>query len=272
MQLVAFGGDMRMEGVCLAAQRAGWNALHVRERKQEIGEADAVLLPWPVSFVQEKLVGAETLTKTETLDLLPRCRILLHGRNVDERELGNAQRLLRPETDEEFQMQNACLTAEGAVLCAVRELGGALLSRTCVVTGFGRIGRQLAVRLCAMGMFVMVCVRSEAQMHAAHSLGAHPMPLAQLARAVSGADVVFNTIPARIWDEGTLAHLPKGTPVIELAGAPYGADPELARRMGVRLNIESGLPGRYAPMEAGAALFQTVLRALEAEKGEKRNG
>lgn len=272
MQLVALGGDMRMEGVCLAAQRAGWEALHVRERKQKIGEADAVLLPWPVSFARERLVGAETLTKTEALDLLPRCRILLHGRNVDERELGNARRLLRPETDEEFLMQNARLTAEGAVLCAVRELGGALLSRACVVTGFGRIGRQLAVRLCAMGMFVMVCARSEEQMRAAHSLGAHPVPLAQLARAVSGADVVFNTVPARIWDEQTLARIPKGTPVIELAGAPYGADPELARRMGVRLTIESGLPGRYAPMEAGAALFQTVLRALETEKEEKRNG
>lgn len=274
MRLIAFGGDMRMEGACLAARKAGWDALHVKDEEtaQEIERADAVLLPWPKSFAEEKLVGGGKLTKEKTLSLLPLCRVLLHGSGVSAEEMRKAQLCLNPERDEAFLLQNARLTAEGAVAAAMQKMEGALLLKTCVITGFGRIGRELAARLCAMGMFVIVCARSETQMRMAHALGAHPTPLAQLASVVSQADVVFNTVPARIMGEETLSKIPKNAPVIELASSPYGADPELAKRMGVRFFVESGLPGRYAPMDAGAALFGAVLRTAQKEQEGERNG
>ena len=42
-----------------------------------------------------------------------------------------------------------------------------------------------------------------------------------------------------------------------------------ALALGVRVEVESGVPGRYAPLDAGAALFDAALRRL---KGEKRDG
>lgn len=273
MRLIAFGGDGRMEGACLAAKRAGWDALHVKDASdaEQTGAADAVLLPWPKSFADGKLVGLEALSKKEVLALLPPCRAVLHGGGVGAQELGGAEKIVQPERDEAFLIRNAQLTAEGAVLRAMQRMDGALLSKTCVITGFGRIGRELAQRLCAMGMFVIVCARNEAQMRLAHAMGAHPTPLAQIEAAVSQADVIMNTVPARIMGEETLMRIKTGTPVIELASTPYGADPELAARLGVRFFVEGGLPGRYAPMDAGAALFEALARAMDAEQGGKKH-
>ncbi|MFQ9806025.1 MAG: hypothetical protein ACLR07_05905 [Christensenellales bacterium] len=35
------------------------------------------------------------------------------------------------------------------------------MRETALVTGYGRIGQEMTARLCAMGMFVMVCARSK---------------------------------------------------------------------------------------------------------------
>lgn len=45
------------------------------------------------------------------------------------------------------------------------------MRETALVTGYGRIGQEMTARLYAMGMFVMVCARSENQMHMAHAAG-----------------------------------------------------------------------------------------------------
>ena len=50
--------------------------------------------------------------------------------------------------------------------------------------------------------------------------------------------------------------------VIELASPPYGMNLEMARHMGVSVALESGVPGKYAPMNAGASLFDVLERKL----------
>ena len=172
-----------------------------------------------------------------------------------------------PGKDEAFLLKNAALTAEGALFAAHARTGRALLGRSCLVTGFGRIGRALVARLTAMEAFVVVCARSEAQMRLAHGMGAHPVPMHALTAACAQAELVFNTVPARVLDEEALSALRGHAQVIELASAPYGADPELAQHLGVPMAIESGLPGRFAPVDAGAALFEALERAMNAEQG-----
>ena len=45
MRLIAFGGDARTDGVLDAAEKAGWETLHITgEYGAEIPSADAVLL------------------------------------------------------------------------------------------------------------------------------------------------------------------------------------------------------------------------------------
>lgn len=263
MRLVAFGGDARMLGALEAAQRAGWDTLHIRteEDTEKNGVADAVLLPWPHSFRDGKLTGA-ALSREQTLELLPACTLLVHGAGIAAQDAPSAERLFDPSQDEVFLRANAKLTAEGAIARAMQRQGRALLGATVLITGFGRIAQELARRLNAMEAFVIVCARNEMQMRRAHEIGAHPVPLREIVSACAQADVVFNTVPARILDERALAAMKKNVMIIELASAPYGMDAQQATQIGLEVCVEGGLPGRYAPMDAGAALYDALARAM----------
>ncbi|MBR3794442.1 MAG: NAD(P)-binding domain-containing protein [Clostridia bacterium] len=268
MRLVAFGGDARMLGALEAAERAGWETRHIMTQEQNVTpEADAALLPWPHSFREGLLVGTQ-LSKACVLEMLPACALVVHGSGIRAQEM--ARRSFDPSQDEAFLQVNARLTAEGAIARAMQRQGRALLGATALVTGFGRIARALAARLTAMEAFVIVCARNEMQMRHAHEIGAHPVPLEEISAACAQADVIFNTVPARILDDRALQAIRKEAAVIELASAPYGLDLDQAARMEIPVALESGLPGRYAPMNAGAALFDALVRRMaqmEAEGG-----
>ncbi len=269
MRLVAIGGDMRMNGAVLAARRAGWEAEWLRRAQdapQRGARADAALLPWPASFREGRLVGAppgEAMTPEEARSLVPPCALLVCGSGVPRDAFPQAAARFDPGSDEAFLRQNARLTAEGAIASALRPGTRALLGSACLVTGYGRIGQELTARLCAMGAFVIVCARSEVQMRAAHAAGAHPVPMTALESAAAQADLIFNTVPARVLGAGALRAIRRDALLLELASAPYGADVEEAVRLGVDMRVESGVPGRYAPNEAGAALFEAAARALD---------
>lgn len=276
MQLVAFGGDARMHGALYAAKHAGWDTRHIctEEDTEEIGEADVVLLPWPRSF-QEGMLAGTLLSKARTLELLPHCTLLVHGGDITAQEAPMARQAFDPSHDEMFLRANAKLTAEGAIARTMQR-GSALLGATVLITGFGRIAQELALRLIAMEAFVIVCARNEMQMRRAHEIGAHPVPLEEICAACAQADVVLNTVPARILQEQALAAMKQDALLMELASAPYGFDRELAERLGVEVLVEAGLPGRYAPMDAGTALFGALMRRLaqmvDGQRGGDGNG
>lgn len=271
MELWTFGGDARMLGAMDAARRAGWHTRHVC-RAEDAGEtADAVILPWPRSFMEGRLTGT-ALEKAQVLAMLPPQATVLHGSGVTAQAFGDARTAFDPAQDEVFLTVNAKLTAEGAIARAMQRAGRALLGATCVITGMGRIGQALTARLAALEAFVIVCARSETQMQRAHAMGAHPLPLERIAQACAQADVVFNTVPARILNEAALERMDSQALLIELASPPYGADPETAKRLNVRMAVESGLPGRYAPLDAGAALFEALQRRCGLDEGGRDDG
>ena len=273
MRLIAFGGDERMCGALLAAEHAGWETLHIEletDIPAEMPGAQAVMLPWPRSFREEQLVSQrESLTRERVLALIPPCRAILAGGDVKDEELPQAAQIIRPERDEGFLRKNARLTAEGALATVMRVKKRALIGETALVTGYGRIGQEMAARLCAMGMFVIVCARNENQMRMAHAAGAHPVPLAQIGRGCRQADVIINTIPAHVLSTEVLEAMPRDTPIIELASAPYGLEMQEAVRLGLQVCVESGLPGRYAPLDAGQALFDAMITAMTRQEGTR---
>ena len=119
MRLIAFGGDERMRGALLAAGRAGWETLHIEDAADvpdEMPPAQAVMLPWPRSFREERLISAKGgLERERVLALIPACRAVLAGGDVKEEELAQTALVVRPEKDETFLRKNARLTAEGAL-------------------------------------------------------------------------------------------------------------------------------------------------------------
>lgn len=274
MQLIALGGDARMLGLLEAAKKAGWETVYISGEQDLAGmpdRSDAIVLPWPQSFRDEQLCGTQ-IAKADMLKALRPCRLLVHGAGVGDEQLPMAEHVFDPSQDEVFLRANAKITAEGAILRAMQRQGRALLGATALITGFGRIAQELTVRLVAMGMFVIVCARNENQMRCAHEMGAHPVPLSQAASALRQAEVIFSTVPAHVLGKSELDKISPDALVIELASAPYGMNLEMARYMGVNAVLESGVPGRYAPMNAGAALFDVIERRLSMIRQAERSG
>lgn len=270
MQLIALGGDMRMNGLLRAARRAGVSCMQIRET-DELGimpqNADVIVLPWPRSFSGGMLAHTK-IKREDVLCAVKHCDVLMMG-DGDAEMAGRARVVCDPSQDETFLNDNAKLTAEGAVAAIMR--ADTLFGKCCVITGFGRIAKALVQRLCAMEAFVIVCARNEGQMQLAHRMGAHPLSLQQIALAAAQADIVINTVPARVFTAEALAQMKPGVRFVELASPPYGADPERAAQLGVSMEIMGGLPGKYAPQEAGEALYRALQRFLNVDKEKEES-
>jgi len=270
MRLLAVGGDRRMQGAADAAKRAGWESRWIQDgRLQGESACDVLLMPWPRSFQGDTLVtqpGHGGESREAVLRAMPPARLVLCGSGIEPEEIAQAGAVISPGGDELFLRRNAQLTAEGAICRAMQRMERALLGSTCLVTGFGRIGQELTARLVAMGAFVIVCARSEIQMRASHAVGAHPVPLAQMAEAAGAADLILNTVPSLVLGEEALSAVRQEALILELASAPYGVDLAAAKRLGVQVDVESGVPGRYAPLEAGEALFEVAQRYIRRQQ------
>lgn len=161
--------------------------------------------------------------------------------------------------DEAFLQENARLTAEGAVYKAMCARKGALCRRRCLVIGYGRIGKYLTGMLRGMGCPATVCARRE---EARSMAGENSVDVHQLPMCIGEMDVVFNTVPATVMDEQVLAHVKKETLLMELASAPYGLDMAAAEKLGLWVQIEGGLPGRYCPEDAAKIWLEYIERSV----------
>lgn len=162
--------------------------------------------------------------------------------------------------DEALILDNARLTAEGAVASAMTASTRALGDMRCMVVGWGRIGRALTELLVGMGAGVTVASRSETGRHRAVERGAETVDTGDIGDALPGHGLVFNTAPAMVLDEAALARADRDAMLIDLASPPYGIDLNAAWRMGLRAWREPALPGRYCPQSAARALLEAMER------------
>lgn len=179
-------------------------------------------------------------------------------------------RVIFAQQNEDYALKNALLTAEGAVYCAMDKSKRALRGSVCCVVGYGRIGRELARLLAALGAHIRVAARREAARREAQSaVGAAAFDIPLPESALQGCDMVFNTVPAAVLGDRELLRLPPDALIIELASPPYGVNLEAARRLGLAAYIESGLPARYAPVSAARLLMDLAENAASGAAAAK---
>lgn len=166
---------------------------------------------------------------------------------------------------EELVTGNAYLTAEGAIGLAVQEYEGGLGGSSCLVTGFGRIGKALCGMLRGMGAQVSCSARRASDLTAIRATGCQALGYGELARPF---DIIFNTVPARVLDAPILESQKPGGLIIELASAPGGIDLETAGSLGLRVLAAPSLPGRMSPKASGELIKETVYNMLNEEGKE----
>ena len=163
---------------------------------------------------------------------------------------------------------NAIPTAEGCISLLLQKRRRTLWGSPVLVTGFGRVGRALAVRLTALGAAVTVAARRAEQRAQALAAGcAAVADTRSLQRLAGRFDTVVNTAPAPLLTGQVLAALPAGSLVIDLASRPGGTDFAAARALGVTAIHALSLPAACAPESAGEFVARTVVEIL-TERGE----
>lgn len=289
LKVALLGGDMRLRFAAKHLAQNGyriitWNVPDIQaDDKILISEyiydamedADAIVLPLPCTVDGRTLncaTGGDIPVTIENIISKMNSNSLLIGGRIPENILSSAMnrgiRIFDYFTDEELQIKNAYTTAEAAISIAMSQLLKNIRTATVAVTGYGRISRQLVRLLRSFGAEVTVCARKASDLTLAELEGCHALNIIQdkeINKLICGYDIIFNTVPCRIFDTRFISKLDRNTLLIELASAPGCVDISEAKANKIKILWASSLPGKYAPQSAGADIAHSVIKILRKE-------
>ena len=157
-------------------------------------------------------------------------------------------------------IDNIVPTAEGAIGLILQHLPVTIHGSRFLITGAGRIGMCLAMKLQALGGHVTVTARKERDFARIRSLGLDADTTKQYTRGLGQYHCILNTIPARVFTASQLADVHPSCAVIELAsqpgGFPQGTVPVISG---------AALPGRTSPKTAGEIIATHILQYIRTE-------
>ncbi len=165
---------------------------------------------------------------------------------------------------EDFVLSNAYVTAEGAVKIAMERFEGTLNGANILVCGFGRIGKALTRILLGFSPKLTVSARKSEDLVSIKLLGAKAVRTDELYRE-KAFDIIFSTVPAKIFDCELMAKVAADAVLIDLASGSGSVDYDAAERLSVDAVHALSLPGRSSPKTAGEIIKNTVYTILEEE-------
>lgn len=259
MDYAVVGGDLRFSYLTRLLRTCGHDARAVNGVKsdvpgipmaepEELSSAGAAVMNWPCP-------DGERILKL----LPPGAKVFFCGPGEPE-NVPEKLRIIDLWKDERLQLENAYLTAEGAISAAMNAGRMAIKDCHCLVIGWGRIGKALTEILVGMNARVTVASRTEKGRNGAAGRGAECISTYRLAENLGGKQIIFSTPPQRVLDHDVLKHADPDAMLIDLSSAPFGMDLEAARGLNLRAWREPRLPGRYCPFSAAKAIFQAMIR------------
>lgn len=294
-KIAVLGGDLRQYAVAkelnksgaevytygLSAQVEDESKIKVCEEISEaVGTADAVILPLP-SSTDGNLLNCPALRSSEriTLDtVVARMddKAILFGGRIPQSTVVKAQgrgiKVIDYFLSERLQIKNAYITAEAAISIAMNSLDKCVRGARFAVTGTGRISRLLADMLVKLGAEVSVAGRNGDSLAYFELMGCDTVIISEqdtegkwYDRFLHGYDIIFNTVPAWLFDRSFLERVDKSMRIIELASPPGGVDICAARELSSNVSWASSLPGKYAPYSAGALIAEFISDTLHGE-------
>ena len=232
-------------------------------------KADCVVLPLLVSTEGGLLNAPLSQTDhplSDVLDALRPSQFICGGRLDSEILALAAHRGLTIRdyiAREELAVANAVPTAEGAIQLAMEHLPITIHGARVLVVGFGRVGRLTAQRFQALGAKVSVAARRYEQLAWAQAMGLGTEHLAHLAGWLCGYDLIVNTVPAQVLGRLELEDVKEDCLILDLASKPGGVDLRAAGELGLTVIWALSLPGKVAPVTAGAAIKSTIYNMLQ---------
>ncbi len=166
--------------------------------------------------------------------------------------------------NESYVLKNAQLTSQGAVRLLLENTNEFLVGKKALVTGFGRIGKSLALMLKSLGMKVFVAVRREESAVEASAFGFDVLSFKALKGALFYFDYIFNTVPSVIFSYRDVSHINDKALYFELASNPFGAEKKDFELLSKNFIHGGALPGRFYP----SAVAQNIVDFILFKGGE----
>lgn len=166
--------------------------------------------------------------------------------------------------NEEFIIRNAYLTAEGALSIAISNLKKTLGKCKCLVVGYGRIGKILSQLLKNLGSVVTVSARKKSDRVLAETYGYNVTNISNENDKLE-YDIIFNTVPAQIFDKSMLGCCVQDVIILDLASDPGGVDKKEASILGIKNIHALGIPGKFFPKESGEIVAKSIFQIIKEE-------
>ena len=163
-------------------------------------------------------------------------------------------------------MDNASITAEGALQYILTELPSTIEGEAFLIIGSGRIGMHLARRLSALGGKVTISTRQIGQRKMIEAMGFEAEETGTFPRGLEQYACICNTVPSPVLSKEQLSHTRHHCLILELASAPGGFFTEDCETLGRKFILARGLPGKTAPKTAAEVLLKHILAHIGASK------
>lgn len=240
--------------------------------KEALKDTQYVLLPLPYSTLNGEISTPLFKNKIKTDELVSMLNFgqsifagkiddflskVLDARNIKYFDYFNC---------EDFSVKNAVPTAEGAIEIALRELPITLSGSNCLVTGFGRISKLLSSLLKSFGAHVTVSARRHSDIAWITAMGYEALYINELSDGIHKYNVIYNTVPHKIFNKELLKKTDKDCLIIDLASKPGGVDFDAAQKLGLNIIWALSLPGKVAPLTAGEIITDTVLNIIKEQE------
>ena len=285
MRFAVLGGDRRLAILSMLLLKDGHRVNTYSIEKAELPEeipkagclqaciygADCVILPVPAekAGILYNPLSDEVLPMKDITSALWKGQILLGGKIGPETAASAVRAGLEVKDimhNPGFVAGNAALTAEGALQKLIESGEKSLWKSKILITGWGRIGKLLALRLKAMGAELCIAARNAEDRAMIQALGMKAADYTELEGLMGGFDFIVNTVPERVVTEAMLCLAESGTVLMELASPPGGFDKNLAANIGIHVVLAPGLPGRTAAYTAALLMKKAVYEEIEGQE------
>ena len=282
MRFAVLGGDRRMEILCGLLLRDGHKVSSFAMEKAEllpevrkcsclqscVYGADCVLLPTPAekAGLLFNPLSDEIIKMQELIPALWKGQLLCGGKlspSTAACAIRNGLNAADIMNDPEFLLENGALTAEGAILKLIEGSEKSICGSRILVSGWGRIGKILSLRLKALGAQVSIAERKTENRAMAEILGLEALDFSELEGSIGDFDFIVNTVPQEVIAKAMLCLCKSDAVLLELASAPGGFDRLFGENIGLKIIHGPGLPGKYSALSAALIIKDAVYRAIK---------
>lgn len=161
--------------------------------------------------------------------------------------------------DEIFAIDNAILTAEGALMLIIRGTNISIFRMKIAILGYGRLGKAISTLLKGLGVDFSIFSNDYYERSTARLCNTQVFDLKE---DLKDFDVIVNTVPAKILSLGKLESTKKSCYILDLASFSSVEICDV-NSLGLAYDNALGIPGKYSPKTAGEILAEAILRNLE---------